>query len=152
MSFVEPDTTSAKPGFGDFYIAGILASEGVFLAILAGSVIGFAWERSLPDALALLIVGGAYGAFLTGIFAVIFIAPAAAVMLLALSRLAPAGHWQGALTGMLIGLAVVRLLSGGAYPPMLWQPYAVFAVLGSLAGYIVQRWVIRWPRPPLADD
>ncbi len=157
MSFVEPNAAVGKPGFSDFYIAALAACFLVYFVLFTGGVVASIITGSAPDVaeiFAFLIVGLFFGSMITAFFGAVFIAPIAALISFTLSRFAPSGYWQGVVTGAICGPLVGYLFDGfgnskdtggGMLLPI------TLGLVGTVAGYVVQKWIIAWPKSRVTD-
>jgi hypothetical protein len=158
MSFVDSEFAARGPSVSRFYLAGLAASFIVFFACLVifSGVALFGESGSPAVAVGILLAGGFWGVLLTGLLAFLIIAPIGTAIGLALARFAPPGYWQGPANGALVATLVIGSYVLAASPEETWPGMAGaaiaagFVAIGAAAGWMAQRWFLRWP-DPLAD-
>lgn len=153
MSFLDVESADERPSVSEFYIAGLAASFIVFFACLAlfSAAALFGDSGSLTTAVSILLVGGFWGAFITGLLAFMVIAPFGTAIGFALARFASPGYWQGPANGAATAVVVLGLyaLASSSHVGR-WDLTGIalaagFVTIAATAGWMVQRWLLRWP-------
>lgn len=151
MSFLEPKPIDGPPDARELYLASFTAAVITYLTVLSLSVLGTLLSDQPEIAGLVLGIGAMFGLLIGLIITVLVVAPIGTGLGLLWIRASMPPALLGAATGFLTALILVALLLGlngvsitdfeatGAA----WS--SAFIAIGSIAGWLSQRWTLNWP-------